>query len=79
MMTGLGSTETAPAALFTGIEGAESGLVGLPIPGAELKLNDPAGNSRVEIGGSYGIVIRDSKGREIWRSPQGFGVVPATE
>jgi feruloyl-CoA synthase len=38
MMTGLGATETAPSALFTGLEGAESGLVGLPIPGVELKL-----------------------------------------
>ncbi len=38
MMTGLGSTESAPAALFTGIEGAASGLVGLPLPGVELKL-----------------------------------------
>ncbi|HVV44529.1 MAG TPA: hypothetical protein VHC72_04965, partial [Bryobacteraceae bacterium] len=38
MMTGLGATETAPAALFTGIEGAASGLIGLPLPGLELKL-----------------------------------------
>lgn len=38
MMTGLGATESAPAALFTGIEGAASGLVGLPLPGLELKL-----------------------------------------
>jgi feruloyl-CoA synthase len=38
MMTGLGATETAPSALFTGIEGAASGLVGLPLPGVELKL-----------------------------------------
>ncbi len=38
MMTGIGATESAPAALFTGIEGAASGLVGLPLPGLELKL-----------------------------------------
>ena len=38
MMTGIGATETAPAALFTGIDGAESGLVGLPLPGLDLKL-----------------------------------------
>jgi feruloyl-CoA synthase len=38
MMTGLGATESAPAALFTGIEGAASGLIGLPLPGVELKL-----------------------------------------
>src|SRR3569833_1216078 len=38
MMTGLGATESAPAAVFTGIEGAASGLIGLPLPGVELKL-----------------------------------------
>ncbi|HVW09268.1 MAG TPA: feruloyl-CoA synthase [Bryobacteraceae bacterium] len=43
MMTGLGATESAPAALFTGIEGAASGLIGLPLPGVELKLA-PAGD-----------------------------------
>ncbi len=38
MITGLGATETAPAALFTGKEGASAGRVGLPIPGVELKV-----------------------------------------
>jgi feruloyl-CoA synthase len=38
MMTGLGATESAPMALCTGIEGAESGRVGLPVPAVELKL-----------------------------------------
>jgi feruloyl-CoA synthase len=38
MMTGLGATETAPLAMATGIEGAASGRVGLPVPGVELKV-----------------------------------------
>lgn len=38
VVTGLGATETAPFALSTGIEGASSGCVGLPVPGVELKL-----------------------------------------
>jgi feruloyl-CoA synthase len=38
MITGLGATETAPAALFTGRDGAAAGTIGLPLPGVELKL-----------------------------------------
>jgi feruloyl-CoA synthase len=38
MITGLGSTETAPAAVFTTLEASHSGAVGLPLPGVELKL-----------------------------------------
>ena len=38
VVTGLGSTETAPFAMSTGIEGSSSGWVGLPVPGVELKL-----------------------------------------
>jgi len=38
VVTGLGATESAPYALSTGIEGAESGSLGLPVPGVELKL-----------------------------------------
>lgn len=38
MMTGLGSTETAPAALFASIEECASGVIGTPAPGIELKL-----------------------------------------
>jgi feruloyl-CoA synthase len=37
-MTGFGSTETAPFALSTGLEGASSGVLGVPAPGMELKL-----------------------------------------
>jgi feruloyl-CoA synthase len=38
VVTGLGATESAPYALSTGIEGASSGCLGLPVPGVELKL-----------------------------------------
>ena len=51
MMTGLGATESAPSALFTGIEGAESGLVGLPIPGVELKLAPVGGKLEARFRG----------------------------
>ena len=48
------------------------------VSGASLVLNDAAGQSRVEIGASGGIVIRDAKGRVTWSSPR-TGVLPATE
>jgi feruloyl-CoA synthase len=38
MITGLGATETAPAAIFTGHAGAASGWIGLPLPGIDVKL-----------------------------------------
>jgi feruloyl-CoA synthase len=38
MMTGLGATESAPFAISTGAAGADSGMIGLPVPGVELKL-----------------------------------------
>ena len=38
MVTGLGSTETAPMAVQTTWETDEAGVVGIPIPGVELKL-----------------------------------------
>ena len=47
--------------------------------GAELVLDDVNGKSRVEIGASGGIVIRDANGRVAWASPRGIGVVPARE
>ncbi len=46
--------------------------------GAALVLNDATGQSRVEIGASGGIVIRDAKGHVTWSSPR-TGVLPATE
>ncbi len=38
MLTGLGSTETAPYAMWVGREAARAGEVGLPAPGVTLKL-----------------------------------------
>jgi feruloyl-CoA synthase len=38
MITGLGSTETAPSALFTTLGASQSGAVGVPLPGVEAKL-----------------------------------------
>jgi feruloyl-CoA synthase len=38
MITGLGATETAPFALCVREEFSSSGVVGLPVPGVELKL-----------------------------------------
>jgi hypothetical protein len=46
--------------------------------GAELVLNDGAGQARVEIGASGGIKIRDARGRVIWTSPR-IGLLPASE
>lgn len=42
IMTGMGATETAPFLLCTGPHGAFAGMIGLPVPGVELKLV-PAG------------------------------------
>ncbi len=42
MVTGLGSTETAPFAMCIASENARAGMVGLPVPGNELKVV-PAG------------------------------------
>jgi hypothetical protein len=47
--------------------------------GAEMILNDPNGNPRVEIGPSGGIVIRDANGHVTWSSPRGMGILPASE
>jgi feruloyl-CoA synthase len=42
IMTGMGATETAPFLMCTGPRGAFAGMIGLPVPGVELKLV-PAG------------------------------------
>jgi len=51
ILTGLGATETAPSALFTSIEEAASGVVGVPIPGVELKLIPNQGKLEVRVKG----------------------------
>jgi hypothetical protein len=47
--------------------------------GAELVLDDVNGKSRVEIGASGGIIVRDANGKVAWASPHGIGIVPARE
>jgi feruloyl-CoA synthase len=37
-VTGLGATETAPSVTFTLTDGVRSGMIGLPVPGVEVKL-----------------------------------------
>ncbi len=51
ILTGLGATETAPSAMFTSIEEAASGVVGVPLPGVELKLIPNQGKLEVRIKG----------------------------
>jgi len=51
ILTGLGATETAPSALFTSIEEAASGVVGVPVPGVELKLVPNQGKLEVRVKG----------------------------
>ncbi len=51
MLTGLGSTETGPAALFASIEECASGVVGVPAPGTEIKLVPNGGKLEARIRG----------------------------
>jgi len=51
LLTGLGATETAPAALFARVEEAASGVVGVPAPGVELKLIPNQGKLEARVKG----------------------------
>jgi feruloyl-CoA synthase len=51
MITGLGATETAPFALCVREEFSESGAVGLPVPGVELKLSPVDGKMEARVRG----------------------------
>jgi feruloyl-CoA synthase len=51
MITSLGSTETAPAALSCTKETARPGVVGVPLPGVELKLVPSGGKLEVRVKG----------------------------
>ena len=51
MFTGLGSTETGPAALFPGKDLRRAGDVGLPAPGVELKLVPREGKLEMRLRG----------------------------
>ena len=51
VMTGLGMTETAPACTFATGAGIRSGHIGLPFPGAEVKLVSTEGKTEVRFRG----------------------------
>ncbi len=51
MITGLGATETGPAAMFANWPGGRAGLLGLPIPGNELKLTPIEGKLEARFKG----------------------------
>jgi feruloyl-CoA synthase len=69
MMTGLGSTESAPHALFSNKSADRPGLIGGPSPGVELKLVPVA-----DEGGSRGKLEARLRGPNItpgyWRQPE---------
>jgi feruloyl-CoA synthase len=51
IITGLGATETAPSSMFANWPGGRSGLLGVPVPGVELKLVPNAGKLEVRFRG----------------------------
>jgi feruloyl-CoA synthase len=51
MITGLGSTETAPFAVCANWEAGRSGLLGLPAPGLDLKLAPTGGKLEARVRG----------------------------
>jgi feruloyl-CoA synthase len=52
MVTGLGATETAPMAIQTTWETDHSGVIGVPIPGVEMKLVPRGNKLEVRVRGS---------------------------
>jgi feruloyl-CoA synthase len=52
MLTGLGSTETAPAAVNSNALCDRAGMVGLPFPGVDLKLVPNAGKLELRLKGA---------------------------
>ncbi len=51
MISGLGSTETAPSALFGGWDTGRTGVVGIPVPAVEVKLIPNAGKLEARFRG----------------------------
>lgn len=51
MLTGLGATETAPSAMFASLEESQSGVVGLPAHGVEVKLVPDGGKLECRVRG----------------------------
>ncbi|MEJ2045334.1 MAG: feruloyl-CoA synthase [Reinekea sp.] len=69
ILTGLGSTETAPAAMFCSVEEAASGVVGTPIPGVELKLVPNLSKLEVRV---RGVSVTPGYWREEERTRDAF-------
>jgi feruloyl-CoA synthase len=63
MVTGYGATETAPLALFGGKEINRAGMVGVPVPGVELKLTPVEGKLEARL---RGPVVTPG----YWRQPE---------
>ena len=51
MLTGLGATETAPSAMFASLEESQSGVIGLPALGVEIKLVPNGGKLECRVRG----------------------------
>jgi feruloyl-CoA synthase len=62
-VTGLGATETAPSVTFTTWDGVRAGMIGLPVPGVEVKLAPV--NDKLEM-----RVRGDSVTAGYWRDPK---------
>jgi feruloyl-CoA synthase len=62
-VTGLGATETAPSVTFTTWDGVRAGMIGLPVPGVEVKLAPV--NDKLEM-----RVRGDSVTTGYWRDPE---------
>jgi feruloyl-CoA synthase len=50
-VTGLGATETAPSVTFTRGDGVRSGMIGLPVPGVEVKLAPDGDKIEIRVRG----------------------------
>jgi feruloyl-CoA synthase len=50
-VTGLGATETGPSATFTTRDGVRSGMIGLPVPGIEVKLAPDGDKAELRVRG----------------------------
>lgn len=51
IVTGLGSTETAPAATFGNWDAGQTGVIGLPVPGVEVKIVPGGGKLEIRFRG----------------------------
>ncbi|WP_409524894.1 feruloyl-CoA synthase [Nitrincola sp. MINF-07-Sa-05] len=51
MLTGLGATETSPSAMFASLEESQSGVIGTPAFGVEIKLVPNGGKTEIRVRG----------------------------